>query len=59
MELKRQMEDAASKVSAVLQRIEEQDRMIESLHSSVSFDYFLINFCYAFFLVLLILVQCE
>ena len=37
MELKKRTEEAASKVAAVLQRAEEQGRMIESLHTSVSF----------------------
>lgn len=39
MELKKHNEEAASKVAAVLQRAEEQGRMIESLHTSVSFYY--------------------
>ncbi|KAF7822471.1 nuclear-pore anchor [Senna tora] len=36
LELKKHTEEAASKVTAVLQRAEEQGRMIESLHSSVA-----------------------
>lgn len=36
MELKKQTEEAASKVAAVLHRAEEQTVMIESLHTSVS-----------------------
>ncbi|GLU08559.1 hypothetical protein SLE2022_254650 [Rubroshorea leprosula] len=36
MEIRKQTDDAASKVAAVLQRAEEQGRMIESLHASVS-----------------------
>ncbi|OMO68924.1 Tetratricopeptide, MLP1/MLP2-like protein, partial [Corchorus capsularis] len=36
IELKRQTDEAASKVAAVLQRAEEQGCMIESLHNSVS-----------------------
>ncbi|XP_030471618.2 nuclear-pore anchor isoform X1 [Syzygium oleosum] len=36
MELKKQTEEAASKVAAVLRRAEEQTVMIESLHTSVS-----------------------
>ncbi|KAI4333246.1 hypothetical protein L6164_018080 [Bauhinia variegata] len=36
MELKKHNEEAASKVAAVLQRAEEQGRMIESLHGSVA-----------------------
>ncbi|KAI3414928.1 TPR_MLP1_2 domain-containing protein [Psidium guajava] len=36
MELKKQTEEAASKVAAVLRRAEEQTVMIESLHASVS-----------------------
>lgn len=35
MELKKQTEEAASKVAAVLRRAEEQTVMIESLHTSV------------------------
>lgn len=35
MELKKHTEEAASRVTAVLQRAEEQGRMIESLHTSV------------------------
>lgn len=37
MELKKHTDEAACKVAAVLQRAEEQGRMIESLHTSVSF----------------------
>ncbi|KAJ6902465.1 nuclear-pore anchor [Populus alba x Populus x berolinensis] len=36
MELKKQTEEAASKVAVVLQRAEEQGHMIESLHTSVA-----------------------
>lgn len=36
MEIKKHTDEAASKVAAVLQRAEEQGRMIESLHTSVS-----------------------
>ncbi|KAK7842226.1 nuclear-pore anchor [Quercus suber] len=36
MELKKHTDEAASKVAAVLQRAEEQGRMIESLHTSVA-----------------------
>ncbi|KAJ7949034.1 nuclear-pore anchor [Quillaja saponaria] len=36
LELKKHTDEAASKVVAVLQRAEEQQRMIESLHSSVA-----------------------
>ncbi|KAK8526986.1 hypothetical protein V6N13_084854 [Hibiscus sabdariffa] len=36
LELKKQADEAASKVAAVLQRAEEQGRMIESLHTSVA-----------------------
>jgi len=36
MELKKHTEVAASKVAAVLQRAEEQGKMIEALHASVS-----------------------
>ncbi|KAI3965981.1 hypothetical protein MKX01_010938, partial [Papaver californicum] len=36
MELRRQVDDAASKVTAVLNRVEEQGNMIESLHNSVA-----------------------
>ncbi|PIA37605.1 hypothetical protein AQUCO_03000279v1 [Aquilegia coerulea] len=36
IELKKQAEEAASKVAAVLDRAEEQGKMIESLHSSVA-----------------------
>ncbi|XP_021299554.1 nuclear-pore anchor isoform X2 [Herrania umbratica] len=36
MELKKQTDEAASKVAVVLQRAEEQGRMIESLHTSVA-----------------------
>lgn len=36
LELKKQTDEAASKVAVVLQRAEEQGRMIESLHTSVS-----------------------
>lgn len=36
-ELCRQSDEAASKVNAVLARAEEQGRMLESLHTSVSF----------------------
>ncbi|KAI3997019.1 hypothetical protein MKX01_021295 [Papaver californicum] len=36
MELRRQADDAASKVTAVLNRVEEQGIMIESLHNSVA-----------------------
>lgn len=36
-ELRRQSDEAASKVNAVLARAEEQGRMLESLHTSVSF----------------------
>ncbi|XP_024018829.1 nuclear-pore anchor isoform X2 [Morus notabilis] len=36
MELKKHTEEAASRVTAVLQRAEEQGRMIESLHTSVA-----------------------
>ena len=47
MELKKQTDEAASKVAAVLQRAEEQECMIESLHTSVSLFmayYFLVLF---------------
>ncbi|PPS02417.1 hypothetical protein GOBAR_AA18245 [Gossypium barbadense] len=36
LELKKQTDEAASKVAVVLQRAEEQGRMIESLHTSVA-----------------------
>ncbi|XVE53404.1 hypothetical protein DITRI_Ditri03aG0000200 [Diplodiscus trichospermus] len=36
MELKKQTDEAAAKVAAVLQRAEEQESMIESLHTSVA-----------------------
>lgn len=36
MDLKKHNDEAASKVAAVMQRAEEQGRMIESLHTSVS-----------------------
>ena len=36
MEIKKHNDEAASRVAAVLQRAEEQGRMIESLHASVS-----------------------
>ncbi|KAJ7982109.1 nuclear-pore anchor [Quillaja saponaria] len=36
MELKKHTDEAASKVAAVLERAEEQQRMIESLHTSVA-----------------------
>ncbi|XP_050233770.1 nuclear-pore anchor [Mercurialis annua] len=36
MEIKQHMDEAACKVAAVMQRAEEQGRMIESLHTSVS-----------------------
>lgn len=36
LEIKKHDDEAASKVAAVLQRAEEQGRMIESLHTSVS-----------------------
>ena len=36
LELKKHTDQAASKVAAVLERAEEQGRMIESLHTSVS-----------------------
>ncbi|XP_010539174.1 PREDICTED: nuclear-pore anchor [Tarenaya hassleriana] len=36
LDLKRKMDEAASKVAAVLERAEEQGRMIESLHTSVA-----------------------
>lgn len=36
MELHKVIDDASAKVEAVLRRSEEQGRMIESLHSSVS-----------------------
>ncbi|KAK9278500.1 hypothetical protein L1049_028066 [Liquidambar formosana] len=36
MEMKKHTDEAASKVAAVLQRAEEQGRMIESLHTSVA-----------------------
>lgn len=36
VELKRHTQEAASKVEAVLQKVEEQGQMIESLHASVS-----------------------
>lgn len=39
MELKKHTDEAASKVAAVLQRAEDQGRMIESLHTSVCFYY--------------------
>ena len=35
MELKKHTDEAASRVAVVLQRAEEQGRMIESLHTSV------------------------
>lgn len=60
MELKKQTDEAASKVAAVLQRAEEQGIMIESLHTSVSlygllfFDslvfFFFFSCCYCLFL---------
>lgn len=39
MELRKHTEEASNKVSAVLRRAEEQGRMIESLHTSVSSYY--------------------
>lgn len=44
LELKKHTDEAASKVAAVLQRAEEQGRMIESLHTSVSILMLLIFF---------------
>jgi nucleoprotein TPR len=47
MELKKHTEEAASKVAAVLQRAEEQGKMIESLHTSVSiYSIFFVCFSY-------------
>lgn len=37
LELKKHTDEVSSKVAAVLDRAEEQGRMIESLHTSVSF----------------------
>lgn len=39
VELKRQTQEAASRVEAVLQKVEEQGQMIESLHASVSLSW--------------------
>lgn len=58
MELKNHTAEAASKVAAVLQRAEEQGRMIESLHASVSFYEVLTSICliacYSLLLLLLL-----